>query len=137
MDSTIIFWGIVAVVITFFIIRNKITHYVKCYKCDKWYQKGDAYCTDCHVLIVGACPNCGAVQKWKGPGCTQCGYDTLSGTAISSSPPSPVSVRTTPIPPTVPSATLYSFLCPNCGGKTPQGSTFCGSCGFNLEQTIM
>ncbi len=140
----IIFVGtIAAVIIPFEIERQKYKkqHYVQCYKCDKWHQKGDFYCTDCHIRIAGPCPNCGVDQKWRGSGCTQCGYNLTTGEVVSL--PSPVNVRTTPIPPTIPgrpAATLY-LSCPHCGRETPQGSTFCGSCGanleLNLEQTII
>lgn len=59
------------------------TYNTQCYKCNKWHREGETYCTYCYVLIAGPCPNCQVDQKWRGPGYTQCGYDTKSGTPVS------------------------------------------------------
>ena len=151
MDSNLIGGIIVSIVVIGFIawivfpaIKDakarvryiEYTHDTQCCKCNKWHHEGESYCTDCHVLITGPCPNCQVDQKWRGPGCTQCGYDTKTGVPVSSSIKSPTSVRATPT--TSPSLTTINLLCcPNCRNQISPESIHCGNCGFNLEQTVV
>lgn len=100
------------------------------YCCGKSYNKKQFFCAICNARLAGPCPACGKNQKWKGSGCMHCGHKL--GDPI---PPSPISAR---IPNTSPSLTAINLPpCPECRNQILPGSTFCGNCGFSLEQTMI
>lgn len=110
------------------------TDHTRCYLCGKTYNKRQFFCTDCNIRVLGPCEACGKHQKWKGLGCTQCGHKL--GDPIPVPISSPIQVRS--IPDTSPSLTIINLpSCPDCRNQISPGATFCGNCGFNLEQTMI
>ena len=98
--------------------------YTSC--CGKTYNKRQFFCAVCNARLAGPCPACGKNQKWKGSGCMHCGHKLGDPVPIPSLPDTSPSLATINIP-----------SCPGCHNQILLGSTFCGNCGFNLEQTVV
>ncbi len=107
------------------------THYTRCRACGEFHRKGIIFCRDCGTRLLGPCESCGKHQKWRRLHCWQCGHK-LGDPAPASS------VDTRSIPNTSPSLTTINLSsCPDCRSYISPGATFCGNCGFNLEQTVI